>query len=113
MRKLKIKFKKDLIQTQRMKESSESLKEGKFVGAYRYKDYLIFHSIVEGTKYCSISREGRKEVSDRVIKEVAKHFIGDSYEITPNVTLNGALANVVNIWEVNSNISNLWVKQGI
>lgn len=103
MRKLKSKFKKDLAQTQRMKESSKSLKDGEFIGAYRYKDYLIFHSIVKGANYCSISRENKKEVSESIIKEVAKHFIGDFYEIAPNGSLMGALAGIVNIWEVKDN----------
>ncbi|MDO5788405.1 MAG: hypothetical protein Q4P79_02980 [Fusobacterium sp.] len=103
MRKLKNKFKKDLVQTQKMKAASTHLKEGNFMGAYRYKDYLIFHSIVKGANYCSISREGKKEVSENIIKEVAEYFIGKNYEITPNVTLNGVLQHVVNIWEVKDN----------
>lgn len=100
MRKLKSKFKKDLLRTQIMKESSNNLENGKFIGAYKYKDYIIFHSLVNGLNYCSISRKDKKEVNEDVIKEVAEYFIGKNYEVTPNASLIGALAHIVNIWEV-------------
>lgn len=100
MRKLKSKFKKDSLATQRMKAESKHWEKGEFIGAYTFKDYQIFHSFVDGANYCSISRKGGKEVSEDIIKEVAEHFIGRNYEVTPNGSLIGALAHIVNIWEV-------------
>lgn len=101
MRKLKSKFKLDAELTETMKKSEKTFNvEGSFIGAYKYKDYLIFHSLAKGLNYCSISREGRKKVSEDFIKEVAEYFIGKNYEITPNATVNGMIHNVVNIWEV-------------
>lgn len=101
MRKIKSKFKLDAKLTETMKKSEKAFSvEGSFIGAYRYKDHLIFHSLAQGLNYCSISREDRKKVSEDFIKEAAEHFIGKNYEIIPNATVNGMLHNVVNIWEV-------------
>lgn len=79
MRKLKSKFKKDSVATQKMKTKSKHWEKGEFIGAYTFKDYQIFHSFVDGANYCSISRKGGKEVSEDIIKEVAEHFIGRNY----------------------------------
>lgn len=101
MRKLKSKFKLDAELTKTMKQSEKTFGvEGSFIGAYRYKEHLIFHSLAEGINYCSISREDKKKVSDDIIKIVAEHFIGKNYEIIPNATVNGMIYNVVNVWEV-------------
>lgn len=101
MRKLKSKFKIDTELTRTMKNSEKTFGvEGSFIGAYRYKDHLIFHSFAKGLNYCSISRDDRKKVSENFIKEVAEHFIGTNYEIIPNATENGIIHNIVNILEI-------------
>lgn len=104
MRKLKTNFKLDVDETEKMKKKSlEWGQDGTFIGVYKYKDCTIYHSIVKGLKYCSVSREGNKNVSDSIIEEVANYFIGKNYEVTPSETLFGALAGVTNIWEIKLN----------